>query len=183
MVALCDVDFGYVDRQVADLTRQRGPGGGGGRGGGGNAPQMTEAQMAAMQKAQDERRAQAVKLQEAYKNAKRHTDFRKMLESQKDIDAIVVATPDHLHATIAKTANRSVVGMTERESAPLLKFLFEHSVDPLYTYRHKWEKNDIIMWDNRSTMHLALADFDPGAHRYCMRTTILGTPSGHLFQG
>src|SRR6185295_13437442 len=41
---------------------------------------------------------------EAYKKAKRHTDFRKMLEEQKDIDAIVVATPDHLHATIAKTA-------------------------------------------------------------------------------
>ncbi len=51
MVALCDVDFGYVDREVANLTRPRGgPGGGGGRGGGGNAPQMTEAQMAAMQK-------------------------------------------------------------------------------------------------------------------------------------
>lgn len=103
MVALCDVDFGYVDREVARLTQQRGGGGGGGRPGG-NAPQMTEAQMTAMQKAQEERRAQAVKLQDAYKNAKRHTDFRKMLESQKDIDAIVVATPDHLHATIAKTA-------------------------------------------------------------------------------
>lgn len=105
MVALCDVDFAYVDREVANLTRPRGgPGGGGGRGGGGNAPQMTEAQIAAMQKAQEERMKQGAKVQEAYKNAKRHTDFRKMLESQKDIDAIVVATPDHLHATIAKTA-------------------------------------------------------------------------------
>ncbi|MDX2033273.1 MAG: Gfo/Idh/MocA family oxidoreductase [Blastocatellia bacterium] len=95
MVALCDVDFGYVDREVAGLTRQRG-GGPGGRGG----QQMSEQ----MQRAMEERRAQAAKVQEAYKTAKRYADFRKMLEEQKDIDAIVVATPDHLHATIAKTA-------------------------------------------------------------------------------
>ena len=30
--------------------------------------------------------------------AKRHVDFRKMLETQKDIDAVIIATPDHLHA-------------------------------------------------------------------------------------
>jgi len=58
--------------------------------------------------------------------------------------------------------SRRIVGMTERESAPLLRFLCEHMVDPLFTYRQKWQKNDIIMWDNRSTMHLALADFPPG---------------------
>ncbi len=104
MVALCDVDFGYVDRAVADLTRDRGPRPGGGRPGGQGAPQMSEEQMKRMQQQMEERRARAVKLQEAYKTAKRHTDFRKMLETQKDIDAIVVATPDHLHATIAKTA-------------------------------------------------------------------------------
>ncbi len=101
MVALCDVDFGYVDREVANLTRQReGRPGGGPPGGGTPNPQIAEQ----MQRAAEERRAQAVKLQEAYGKAKRHADFRKMLEQQKDIDAIVVATPDHLHATIAKTA-------------------------------------------------------------------------------
>ena len=78
--------------------------------------------------------------------------------------------------------SRRIVGMTERESAPLLRFLCEHMVDPLFTYRQKWQKNDVIMWDNRSTMHLALADFPPGSHRYCVRTTILGSPSGHLYQ-
>ncbi len=105
MVALCDVDFGYVDREVANLTRQRGPGGpGGSRPGGPGGTPPTEAQQSAMQKAAEERMAQAVKLQGAYKTAKRYTDFRKMLETQKDIDAIVVATPDHTHAVIAKTA-------------------------------------------------------------------------------
>lgn len=39
-----------------------------------------------------------------FPDAKIHKDFRKMLEQQKDIDAVVVATPDHLHAIISITA-------------------------------------------------------------------------------
>jgi predicted dehydrogenase len=101
MVALCDVDFGYVDREVAGLTRVREGRPGGGAPGG---RQLTEQEQKAMEDRRAQAQAQAIKLQEAYKNAKRHADFRKMLEQQKDIDAIVVATPDHLHATIAKTA-------------------------------------------------------------------------------
>jgi hypothetical protein len=104
MVALCDVDFGYVDREVEGLTRQRGPGGGGFGGGRPGAAPPTPEEAERAKKAADERTAQAVKLQEAYKTAKRHTDFRKMLESQKDIDAVVVATPDHTHAVIGKAA-------------------------------------------------------------------------------
>ena len=76
LVALCDVDFGYVDREVASRLKNRD---------GSPNPGMA-------------------KLQEAYNKAKRYGDFRKMLEQQKDIDAIVVATPDHTHAVIAKSA-------------------------------------------------------------------------------
>jgi taurine dioxygenase len=83
---------------------------------------------------------------------------------------------------IGEQLTRRIVGMTEKESAPLLRFLAEHMVDPLFTYRQKWQKNDLIMWDNRSTMHLALADFPKGTHRYCVRTTILGKPSGYLYE-
>ena len=38
-----------------------------------------------------------------FPNAKRYSDFRKMLE-QKDIDAVTVSTPDHMHATVALSA-------------------------------------------------------------------------------
>lgn len=41
-----------------------------------------------------------------YPNAKKYKDFRRMLDEQKDIDAVIVATPDHNHAVIAMTAIR-----------------------------------------------------------------------------
>ena len=41
-----------------------------------------------------------------YPKAKVYTDFRKMLDKQKDIDAVVIATPDHTHAVISMEAMR-----------------------------------------------------------------------------
>lgn len=45
-------------------------------------------------------------LQQAYEKAKWYNDFRKMLDEQKDIDAVVIATPDHVHAAAATAAMR-----------------------------------------------------------------------------
>lgn len=42
----------------------------------------------------------------AHPQAKPHTDFRKMLDEMKEIDAIICATPDHLHALVTLTAMR-----------------------------------------------------------------------------
>ncbi|MHC4623290.1 MAG: Gfo/Idh/MocA family protein [Planctomycetota bacterium] len=46
----------------------------------------------------------AGKVFDSYPQAKKYTDFRKMLEKQKEIDAVVVATPDHTHAVISMMA-------------------------------------------------------------------------------
>ncbi len=48
--------------------------------------------------------AKAAPVFEKYKDAKRYKDFRVMFEEQKDIDAVIVATPDHTHAVIALLA-------------------------------------------------------------------------------
>ncbi len=44
---------------------------------------------------------------ERYPQAKVYTDYRVMLEKQKDIDAVLIATPDHTHAVIAMAAIRA----------------------------------------------------------------------------
>jgi hypothetical protein len=46
----------------------------------------------------------AAKVFKKYPNAKKYKDFRKMLDQEKNIDAVVIATPDHTHAVVAMTA-------------------------------------------------------------------------------
>lgn len=71
-------------------------------------------------------------------------------------------------------------GMTEEESRPLIDYLVRHATRPEFVYRHQWRKNDIVVWDNRCTMHQALGDFDEMQLRHMERTTVLGTPSGYV---
>jgi taurine dioxygenase len=71
-------------------------------------------------------------------------------------------------------------GMTEEESRPLIDYLNRHATQPEFVYRHQWQPNDIVLWDNRCTMHQALGDFDETQSRYMERSTLLGTPLGHV---
>jgi taurine dioxygenase len=75
---------------------------------------------------------------------------------------------------------RGFVGMTEEESTPILNFLNDHATSPEFVYRHRWSVHDLLMWDNRSTMHLALADFDQTQVRHMIRTSLHGEPSGYV---
>jgi len=52
----------------------------------------------------DEKLPGTVRVFNEYPNAKKYKDFRKMLEEQKDIDAVIVATPDHSHTVAAMMA-------------------------------------------------------------------------------
>ena len=63
--------------------------------------------------------------------------------------------------------------MTDAESLPILKFLYEHSVLPDHVYRHRWRNGDVVMWDNRCTMHYAVHDYGD-AVRELHRITIKG---------
>jgi taurine dioxygenase len=56
---------------------------------------------------------------------------------------------------------KHIDGVHFRESRGLLEFLREWIVQPEFVYTHKWQKNGIAIWDNRSTQHYALADYWP----------------------
>ena len=69
---------------------------------------------------------------------------------------------------------KGIVGMPREESQPILQMLFAHATRPEFIYRHKWRVNDLVFWDNRCTMHYALADYDFSVRRHMHRTTIAG---------
>jgi taurine dioxygenase len=69
---------------------------------------------------------------------------------------------------------RNFLGLSEAESKPIVKFLCEHSVAPRFTYRHYWSVGDLVMWDNRCMVHLAVGDYDPAEIRHMIRTSGMG---------
>jgi taurine dioxygenase len=75
---------------------------------------------------------------------------------------------------------RGFVGMTEEESMPILGFLNQHASSPEFVYRHRWSVHDLVMWDNRCTLHVALADFDQSKPRHMTRTSLLGEVTGRV---
>ncbi len=76
IVAVCDVDFGYVERSLAGRQKDR----------------------------EGKPRPDAIKLQDQFAKTRRYADWREMLDKSKDIEGVVIATPDHNHAVIAKAA-------------------------------------------------------------------------------
>ncbi|MGE0873483.1 MAG: TauD/TfdA dioxygenase family protein [Burkholderiales bacterium] len=75
---------------------------------------------------------------------------------------------------------RSFVGYTEEESRPILDFLNAHATSDEFVYRHRWSLHDLVMWDNRCLLHVALPDFDQTKTRHMTRTSILGEPTGRV---
>jgi predicted dehydrogenase len=98
LVALCDVDWGYAGPQWSAETfegaRKR------------EEERLLKTDLTAAERANSEHRVASLKRIAAddLPRQKRYTDYRKMFDQQKDIDAVVVATPDHMHAPIAMAA-------------------------------------------------------------------------------
>jgi len=67
-----------------------------------------------------------------------------------------------------------IVGMPVDEGRALLKELVEHATQPRFVYRHKWQVGDLLIWDNRCTMHRATPFDDFAERRDLRRTTVVG---------
>jgi predicted dehydrogenase len=123
IVAICDVDLDLLDGRLEQFARtaKQGPppprGGqaqtGGAQGAGTQGPAMefrdfgpSKAQLAADARWPDQdSHANLVRfVEQQVPKVQKYQDYREMLEKQKDLDAIIVATPDHMHAVIASNA-------------------------------------------------------------------------------
>ena len=111
IVAICDCDLGLLDGKLAEWTKRA------------QAPSSqrppaaeaaspfksfgpSKAQLAANERwpDQDQRGNLTRFVEQQVPRLQKYQDYREMLEKQKDIDAVIIATPDHMHAVIASNA-------------------------------------------------------------------------------
>jgi taurine dioxygenase len=74
---------------------------------------------------------------------------------------------------VNRLMTREIEGLPREESSAILQKLFDHQEQPQFVYAHVWRPGDILMWDNRCTLH-ARTDFSAGERRLLRRVTILG---------
>jgi taurine dioxygenase len=67
-----------------------------------------------------------------------------------------------------------IKGMAEDESRTLLDMLYRKTLVHEYHYRHRWQPNMLVFWDNRSVQHSAIHDYYP-KRRLMERVTVKGT--------
>jgi taurine dioxygenase len=65
-----------------------------------------------------------------------------------------------------------VSGMSPEDSDALLAELYAHAEQPRFVYTHQWKPGDLLFWDNFSTQHNAVSDYDLPLERLMWRTTI-----------
>ncbi len=71
------------------------------------------------------------------------------------------------------TYTRHLVGLPPDEGDAVLDLLYRHMIKEQFTWRHSWREGDLLIWDNRSTMHRVLNDFD--GRRLMHRVSVVGT--------
>jgi alpha-ketoglutarate-dependent 2,4-dichlorophenoxyacetate dioxygenase len=66
-----------------------------------------------------------------------------------------------------------IVGWPVPEARAFLRDLVEHATQPQFVYVHRWRQHDLVMWDNRQTMH-RVRRFNESEIRDMRRTTVAG---------
>ena len=94
------------------------------------------------------------------------------------LQPLVIRHPDSGRAALYLNTGRmeGIEGMQPDKAFKLIDELYTHATQPKYEYRHKWLAGDMVIWDNRSVMHQANADYDPSEYRFLYRIMLKGAP-------
>jgi taurine dioxygenase len=76
---------------------------------------------------------------------------------------ILFVNPMHVHG---------FVGMAREEAWQLIEELAEHATQERFVYYHSWQVGDLVMWDERATMHRGAGDYRPDERRVMLRTIV-----------
>jgi alpha-ketoglutarate-dependent 2,4-dichlorophenoxyacetate dioxygenase len=91
------------------------------------------------------------------------------------LQRLVRTHPVHRRKSLYLSSHAGAVrGMSVPEGRLLLRELTEHATQPEFVYVHKWKVHDLVMWDNRQTMH-RVRRYDQSQPRDMRRATVAGT--------
>jgi taurine dioxygenase len=76
---------------------------------------------------------------------------------------ILFVNPMHTHG---------FVGMPREQAWPLIEELAAHATQDRFVYYHHWKVGDVLMWDERATMHRGAGDYSPEEPRVMLRTIV-----------
>jgi taurine dioxygenase len=77
--------------------------------------------------------------------------------------SILFVNPMHTHG---------FVGMSRDEAWALIEELGDHATQERFVYYHRWRVGDVLMWDERATMHRGAGDYRPEERRIMLRTIV-----------
>ena len=66
-----------------------------------------------------------------------------------------------------------ILGLPENEGTEMLAALLAHATQPDFTYAHRWRPGDLVMWDNRATLHRAVANYEINRYRRVMHRNVV----------
>jgi taurine dioxygenase len=67
---------------------------------------------------------------------------------------------------------QAIAGLPELESRGLIERLMNHATEPRFIYEHVWAVGDLVMWDNRATVHRG-TEYDPAVEPRIVRRTVI----------
>ncbi|MBT5034495.1 MAG: TauD/TfdA family dioxygenase [Rhodospirillaceae bacterium] len=105
-------------------------------------------------------------------------DRRAEEDSEDGVTHPVVRTLEEIGAKaiyINPLRIKRFVGLSADESTSLLEELTEHATRDRYVYCHPWQKGDIVIWDNRQSMHRVLHNYDLSEKRLMHRIVLEGS--------
>ena len=69
-----------------------------------------------------------------------------------------------------------ILGMPEAEGAAILEDLLRHTTQRQFVYAHRWQRDDLLMWDNRCLLHRTVANYEMKKERRILhRSVVCGT--------
>jgi alpha-ketoglutarate-dependent 2,4-dichlorophenoxyacetate dioxygenase len=91
------------------------------------------------------------------------------------LQRLVRTHPVHRRKSLYLSSHAGAIkGMSMPEARLVLRDLTEHATQPEFVYVHKWTLHDLVMWDNRQTMH-RVRRYDQSQPRDMRRATVAGT--------